>query len=176
MNQPYFLAVSSLDPRKNFPRLISAFLSVNFPNMKLYIIGKKDRVFRDVHSVCENQDNVIYLGYVSDEDLQQYYKNAVAFVYPSLYEGFGIPPLEAMANGCPTVVSDIEVFREVYGNSVIYVNPLDTESIADGLQRILDERIRIELMSKVSEVLKNYSWKSSATRIVELLRKLGYIG
>lgn len=116
-DKKYALAVSSLNPSKKFRLVLD--VAAKMPDI-LFIIadGNNSKVFNSIG--LETPPNAKFIGYVSDEELMALYHHASVFVYPSLYEGFGIPPLEAMMCGCPVVVSDIEVFHEVYGDSVIY--------------------------------------------------------
>ena len=120
----FVLAVSSLDPRKNFNRLIEAFSGIS--NCKLYIVGARHHVFTKQDNNSCGQDNIYYLGRVTDEELASLYNQAVCFIFPSLYEGFGLPPLEAMSCGCPVLASDIPVIREVCGEAVLYFDPYKT--------------------------------------------------
>ena len=115
----FALAVSSLDPRKNFNRLIEAFEDI--PDCKLYIVGTRHRVFREGQN--HQSDNLHYLGRVSDAELVRLYNQAACFIFPSLYEGFGLPPIEAQSCGCPVLVSDIPVLREVCGDTATYFDP-----------------------------------------------------
>lgn len=126
--EKYILAVSSIDPRKNFETLLKAFSILKDTDMKLYIIGGQNRIYStSVEELSANisSERIKWLGRVTDTELKQYYKNTSCFVYPSLYEGFGIPPLEAMSIGVPVVVSDIPSIREVCGDAALYANPLD---------------------------------------------------
>jgi len=169
----YILAVSSIDPRKNFLALIKAFNSMNQPEYQLYIVGKKDRVFKDndLGDFC-SRNNIKFLGYISDKDLISYYKKASLFVYPSLYEGFGIPPIEAMSCGCPVLVSDIPVIREVCGDAAFYCNPYDYADIAAKMKQILsDKKNVINKINKGFEQIKQYNWEKSAQKVLALIKE-----
>ena len=116
-NKNYVLAVSSLNPYKNFPLILD--VARYMPDIEFIIVGGSNaKVFKNVG--LNVPLNARFIGYISDEELMALYHHASVFVYPSLYEGFGIPPLEAMMCGCQVVVSNIEVFREIYGDSVEY--------------------------------------------------------
>jgi len=118
-NGNYILAVGSIDPRKNLEKLISTFLKEN-PDYKLVIVGKENSVFSDNKLLNLKSRKVIFTGYLSDSDLLACYVNAKCFIYPSIYEGFGIPPLEAIYCGTPVAVSDINIHREILGDYVYY--------------------------------------------------------
>lgn len=170
----YILTVSSLDPRKNFKRLIEAYNLMNDSRYKLYIIGKKDRVFKDIDfEGLEQNTNIIFTGYVSDEQLAQFYSKASLFIYPSLYEGFGIPNLEAMKNDCPIVISDIPPHREVCGDAAIYFNPLDIEDMANKMSALLDnDSLRNEMKERGKARTKLFSWDKSAEKLITLINTL----
>ena len=160
----YILAVSSIEPRKNFERLLAAAKLLD-NDVKLLVVGAKNKVFGNVN--LEQNSRVEFLGYVSDEELKKYYSNALLFVYPSIYEGFGLPPLEAMASGCPVVLSDIEVFHEVFSDSAIYFNPYDINDIAQKINEVLKSKETQEkLIFKGYDLVKKYSYENSADLIL----------
>jgi glycosyltransferase involved in cell wall biosynthesis len=172
----YVLMVSARDRRKNFSRAVQAFLSLNLEDVKLYIIGDSGTVFKEKGMIDFHHPSVKLLGRVSDENLSLYYRHASLFVYPSLYEGFGLPPIEAMAHGCPVLTSDIESLREVCGDAAHYCNPEDTSSIAREMEMLLtDETLRTRLIEAGYRQIKNYSWKQSVQKIQTLLTKIGYL-
>jgi glycosyltransferase involved in cell wall biosynthesis len=165
----YILAVSSIDPRKNFSRLLSG-VNLLETNIKLVIIGNTNNVFQNIN--LELSSRVSYLGHVSDEELKFYYSNAKLFVYPSVYEGFGLPPLEAMAMGCPTIVSDIEVFHEVFDTAVEYFNPYDINDIATCIEYVLSSKvIREGLIFKGFKQIEKYCWQMSASKLFAVINK-----
>lgn len=166
----FILAVSSMDPRKNLNRLINAMSTVS--NCHLLIVGGGNRVFGSC-DLSKINNNVIFLGRVSDDDLSFLYRKAIAFVYPSLYEGFGIPPIEAMSYGCPVIVSDIEVLHEVCGDAAIYVNPYDENDIADKITLLYESvPLQEELRKKGLENVKRFSWEVSATKLKAVLSEI----
>ncbi|MDR2115599.1 MAG: glycosyltransferase family 4 protein, partial [Planctomycetaceae bacterium] len=127
-------------------------------------------VFKEKGLFDFHHPSIKLLGRISDEALYHYYRHALLFAYPSLYEGFGLPPIEAMANGCPVLVSDIESLREVCGDAAYYCDPNDTASIAEGMKALLtDDRLRKDLKEKGLQQIKNYSWEQSAQKIQTLL-------
>src|SRR5690606_12642744 len=113
--KPFILAVSSLNPRKNFRNLIHAFKELQRDDIQLVLTGAGHKAFADsdVMRLIESDDRIVFKGYVSDEELMNLYREAMLFVYPSLYEGFGLPILEAMHFGCPVAASDSPVFNEL---------------------------------------------------------------
>jgi glycosyltransferase involved in cell wall biosynthesis len=103
--------------------------------------------------------------------LVEYYNKASLFVFPSFFEGFGIPPIEAMACGCPCVVSNVASLPEVCGDAAYYVNPYDVEDIARGIETVLnDEKLRNDLIKKGFENIKRFSWQDSARKIIEIIK------
>ncbi|MDR2056696.1 MAG: glycosyltransferase family 4 protein [Dysgonamonadaceae bacterium] len=172
----YVLMVSARDRRKNFSRTVEAFLSLNLENIKLYIVGDSGTVFKEKGMIDFHHPSIKLLGRVSDEDLSFYYRRAVFFAYPSMYEGFGLPPIEAMAQGCPVLASDIEPLREVCGEAAYYCNPKDTSSIAEGMKTLLtDNALRQHLIKAGYRQIKNYDWELSTQKIQTLLAKIGYL-
>jgi glycosyltransferase involved in cell wall biosynthesis len=144
---PYLLCVGETRPYKNIRRAIEAFARViatgDRPDLTLAIVGTLNRL--DTHLADLPQqlgivDRVQFLGRVSDADLANLYRSAAAFLFPSLYEGFGIPPLEAMACGCPTIVARSASLPEVCGTAAHYVDPLNVEDIAAGIVRVTGDR------------------------------------
>lgn len=171
-NSKYILAVSSLDPRKNFQALIKAFNMANLPGYKLYIIGGQQRSFASDKTQNDDISNIEFLGHIDDDTLVQAYRHASLFVYPSLYEGFGIPPIEAMSLRCPVAVSDIEVFHEVYGDSAWYFSPTDISDIASKLEYLTNPENSERVMQKVEAgrlKYKEYSWDNSAAKLIKEL-------
>ncbi len=171
IHEKYILAVSSLDPRKNFEKLIKAFNKLNDPSIRLFIVGGKNNIYNHTHEEHDQNDKIVWLGRVSDRELINYYKYALCFVYPSLYEGFGIPPLEAMVSQCPVIASDINVFHEIYNKAVLYVNPTDEEQISDAIRLLVnDEKLQRKLVDLGEIQSQLYSWKKSALKVIEILR------
>ncbi|MGV3561018.1 glycosyltransferase family 4 protein [Larkinella arboricola] len=171
----YILAVSSLDPRKNFKGLIQAFQQAKFPDTKLVIVGAAHKVFADsgLKELIENDPSIIFTGYLSDEQLVNLYQHALFFAYPSFFEGFGIPPLEAMSCGCPTLVSDTTSLPEVCGDASVYVDPYNIGSIRDGLVKLYsDEALRKTLVEKGRSRVERFSWQQSAEKLAGIITQL----
>jgi len=174
----YILGVSSIAYHKNFISLIKAFLQLKNKSIKLYIVGGlNEKIFgknsSKVLDYIKNNDNIRFLGRVDDNKLIELYSNAVCFVYPSLYEGFGIPPLEAQACGCPVVLSDIPVFKEIYGDSAIYFNPQDPSDIAEKIEMVIDDiELRNDLTEKGLNNAKKYTWENSAKQFFRIINEV----
>ena len=170
----YFLAVSSMNYRKNFIYILDAFCKYQEMGGKesLYIIGDlKNASFKEI-DLCKYTSNpkIKFLGRVSDEELIKFYSNAVAFVYPSLYEGFGIPPLEAQACGCPAICAQASCLPEVFGDSVLYCNPYDSDSLVSAFKKIVsDKDLRKSLCEKGNINTGKYSWEMSAKKLRDII-------
>lgn len=166
---PYVLAMGSGDPRKNISLLIKAWIGIS-PSIKqgrkLIIYGGGGNVFSK-EMVNSIPSDVQFIGYVNDNDLPILYKGAYAFFYPSLYEGFGLPPLEAMACGCPVVASNVASLPEVCGDAAYYVDPYNVDSIAEGICKVLiDKNLRHSLVNKGTKKAKLFSWEKAAKEIL----------
>ena len=160
--QQYVLTVSSHHPRKNFNRLIEAFNNLNLPEVKLFVIGDFVSHFNNETNLNSNK-NIIFLNNIDDNTLLEYYRNASLFVFPSLYEGFGIPGIESISQCVPTIVSDIPVFREIYGNMVDYFDPYNISSISSCIEENINKNISIEVLIEYkSRVEAKYSWDKGA--------------
>jgi len=172
----YILAVSSLNYQKNFHSLIKAFNLLDNKDIKLYLVGNMNRNFAslDLLNLIENNKNIVFKGRVDDDALVKLYSNALCFAYPSLYEGFGIPPLEAQACGCPVVCSNVASLPEVGGEkSVIYCNPYDIVDIKEKIELVLDDdELQSDLRRRGFENIKRFSWEKSANKIIEIVKGL----
>lgn len=175
--EKYFLAVSSMNYRKNFLYILEAFAQYQKQGGKaaLYIIGDlKNKSFKEIDlSQYMNNSQIKFLGRVSDEDLVAYYGKALAFIYPSFYEGFGIPPLEAQACNCPAICADASCLPEIFGDSVLYCNPYQPNSLVKSMDVLTsDTNLRENLISKGKENLQRYSWQKSAERMAEIIENI----
>ncbi len=174
----YILFLGVLEPRKNVARLIRAYshLSPELNHYKLVIAGGHGWLYDDIYSLVKElslQKRVIFTGRVSDEELPDLYRGASLFVYPSLLEGFGIPPLEAMACGIPVIASNTSSFPEVLSDSARLINPLKEEEITSAMTEILtDKNLYQTLVDKGLKRVSLFSWKESARRTLELYREL----
>ena len=169
----FLLSVSSIDPRKNQIQLIRAFNLLANKNIKLYIIGKNNKLFGK-HKIIENNNpRIIFTGYLSDSELFYYYKKATAFIYPSLYEGFGIPNLEAMINNCPVITSAIPPHYEVCKEAALYFDPYNPEDIAAKISIVIgNESVRKTLIENGIKQVRLYSWEKSAQELINILESM----
>ncbi len=162
INGRYILGVG-VGPRKNTQRLIDAYLKAKTSDLKLVLVGLPlDKTF--------HARGVIFTGHVPKQDLPAFYSGAEALAYPSLYEGFGLPILEAFACGCPVVTSNISSMPEVAGNAAILVDPHDTDSIAEGIKKSL--RSRVGLSRKGLSRVKKFSWRKAAFDTLSIYKEL----
>lgn len=168
----YILSVCSLAPRKNLERLIKAYQMVENKDFELYLIGGNDHVFADPNlEAYRTAPHIHFLGYVDDATLRLYYRNAIAYVNASIYEGFGIPNLEAMQQQCPVVVSHIPAYTEICGDAALYLDPYSEQDICEKMVTIThDEQLRETLIHRQEPQLKRFSWEQSAEKIVESLK------
>ncbi|MGH9348475.1 MAG: glycosyltransferase family 4 protein, partial [Vicinamibacterales bacterium] len=171
----FVLYVGNIKPHKNLVRLIEAFDGLRrdgFDDLKLLIIGdeisKWPALRRAVHRYKLHK-HVRFLGFQSDETLASLYRLAAVFVFPSLYEGFGLPPLEAMASGTPVVTSNVSSLPEVAGDAAVLVDPYDAIDIKEGIRRVLtDPVLRAELRCKGIQRARAFSWERSVARTREI--------
>ena len=173
----YILFVGGLHPIKNFGNLLKAFAEIkgDFPH-KLVVVGFKRWKFSKDFQLIDKlglHDDVFFPGYVADEEIPAFYNLADVFVFPSLYEGFGIPVLEAMACGCPLVTSKTGCSPEVTGDAAILVDPYNSESISDAVKAILkDSNLRERLIEKGFRRAKEFSWEKCAKDTLQLFEYL----
>jgi glycosyltransferase involved in cell wall biosynthesis len=175
LHDRFVLYAGNVKPHKNLERLIEAFHLVRnrgLDQLKLVLIGddisRYSALRRAVHR-HQLHKYVRFLGYLPEETLAVMYRLAGVFVFPSLYEGFGLPPLEAMASGTPVVTSNVSSLPEVAGDAAVLVDPYDAHAIADGIHRVLtDERLRDDLRRRGLARAKQFSWESSVRRVREI--------
>lgn len=175
----YFLYVGTIEPRKNLERLINAyniFCQHEKDAPKLVLAGGKgwlyDGIFQRVTDL-KLEDKVLFTQYISDEDMNPLMCGALAFVFPSIYEGFGIPPLEAMACGVPVLASNAASLPEVTGDCAVTCDPYSEEEIAEGLRRLYsDSELRADLSRRGLERAKTLTWDSSAEKLYSVYKEL----
>jgi glycosyltransferase involved in cell wall biosynthesis len=180
LDHQFVLYVGNIKPHKNLVRLIEAFADVRRSGLdavKLLIIGdeisKLPALRRAVHR-HKLHKHVRFLGYLPDQTLAILYRLASAFVFPSLYEGFGLPPLEAMASGTPVVTSNVSSLPEVAGDAAVLVDPYDVDSIADGLRRVLgDPALAATLRQKGLARAREFSWERSVEKTRQVYEQVG---
>lgn len=174
------LYVGSEQPRKNVPFLLKAIskLKKRIPEIKLLKIGNsqvpgaREKLFELIETLGL-QEEVIFVGYVSENDITKYYNAADLFVYPSLYEGFGMPPLEAMACGTPVVTSNVTSLPEVVADSAITIDPHDIDAFVDAMYNVLtDEKLRETMISKGLKRAQLFNWERSAEEMRRIYEQL----
>ncbi len=171
----YLLYIGTLQPRKNLVRLIKAFSLLHRPRLKLIIGGKKGWFYQQIYDQVKDlkiEDRVIFTGYIPDEDLPGLIKSSRAYVLPSLYEGFGMPPVEAQSVGVPVVVSKNSSLPEVVGDSGIFIDdPRSVTSIKTALEKVLNltSAKRTEIIALGKENAKRFSWERSSQQILKIL-------
>jgi len=168
LRRRYILAVSSQSPHKNLGGVLSAVEQLGERDFDLVFAGGSNpRVFRQG---VQGSGAARLAGYVTDGELRALYENAECFVFPSLYEGFGLPPLEAMTCGCPVVVSRAASLPEVCGDAAVYCNPEDSQDIARGIATVLsDAELRADLRRRGVERAKLFTWNDAAGALLKLL-------
>jgi glycosyltransferase involved in cell wall biosynthesis len=172
---PYLLYVGGRSAHKNLPRQLQAFAVSGLANQcKLLLSGDPEKELLAVAAELNIASSVQFAGYISDADLPSYYRGALALVLVSTYEGFGIPPLEAMACGTPVLCSNTTSFPEVVGSAALLVDPTDVEEIAEGMRRIVFQgSLRESLISKGFERCSRFSWGISSRKLCDLLAAAG---
>ncbi len=181
----YFLFVGTVQPRKNLERIIKAFAitqlrsgskdSVRSHNrgVSLIIAGSKGWLSDEIYQLPKKlgiEDSVKFLGYVPDKDLAPLYAGALAFLFPSLFEGFGLPILEAQACGCPVITSNLSSMPEVAGSGAILVNPFDIGDIVEGMKRVNNQDTRNKIIKAGFDNIKRFSWEKCAKETLEVLK------
>jgi glycosyltransferase involved in cell wall biosynthesis len=185
VNYPFLLYAGRISPHKNIVRIIEAFSALKaelekeekYPGLKLIIIGDELSKHPDLRRTVIRggvQNDVRFLGFVPIDVLRVFYDAAKIFVFPSLYEGFGLPPLEAMAHGTPVLASNTSSLPEVVGNAAVLVNPENVFEIMRALHRVLtDQALRERMKRRCYEQAKKFSWDVSARQILEVYRLVG---
>ncbi|GAA6621802.1 glycosyltransferase family 4 protein [Scytonema sp. NUACC26] len=178
-NAPYILSLSTLEPRKNIDLTIRCFLQViqqeKIQDLNLVLVGAKgwkyDRIFAEISRNPILKDRIIATGYVADEDLAALYSGAIAFVYPSFYEGFGLPPLEAMQCGVPVITSNTSSLPEVVGDAGIMVDPKDSDMLCHSLLELYNcPDLRQSMSQKSLEQAKKFSWEQCTQQTLAAYR------
>jgi glycosyltransferase involved in cell wall biosynthesis len=172
----YLLYLGTLEPRKNIDRLLEAYAMCKSNVPKLVIAGREGWLFDGIYEKARNsglEHNIIFTGYVDDGDKAALYAGAFGFLFPSLYEGFGSPPIEAMACGTPTLVSETASMPEVCGDCAVYVAPLSIDSIANGIEQLCaDVALRDDLQTRGLEWVKKYDWDKLSGEVYRVYENL----
>ena len=175
--KPYIIYVGNAYPHKNLERLVLSFRKVIEKNnkLKLVLVGNEDYFYRRLKEFVEENEikNIIFTGYIPDHDLDMVYANAEIFVWPSLYEGFGLPPLEAMNKGVPIVSTDHPCMREVLGENAYYFNGRRKIEIIQAIRKVLDDKeLRRTMIAGGYKQVKKYSWRRMANQTLEIYKKI----
>ena len=166
----FLLAVGTVEPRKNYPRLLRAYRRLVDPP-PLVVVGREGWAYGDAMAQLRSTPGVRLLGHVSDAELLGLYRNAVALAFPSLYEGFGLPLLEAMREGLPALIGSRGALPELAGDAALAVDAEVEAAIAAGLQRLLDDsRLRARLAAKGRRRAAEFTWARAARETLEVLR------
>lgn len=176
----YILNVGTVEPRKNLSGLLKAFKLLRSrygTDCRLLIAGgtgwRNSSIYSTYNECGFTDDEVKFLGYVPDEDMPYLYAGAELFVFPSLYEGFGLPPLEAMACGCPVITSNVSSLPEVVGDAGIMVAPDDTDGLAEAMARVLGDKDLMRQMSlRGLEQAGQFSWERTARQMLDIFRSV----
>lgn len=184
VNYPFLLYTGDIKPHKNVVKLIEAFSALKgelkkeekYPDLKLIIIGNEISSHPDLRRTMIRsgvQHDVRFLGFVPIDVLRTFYDVAKVFVFPSLYEGFGLPPLEAMAQGTPVVTSNTSALPEVVGNAAVLVNPENVFEIMHGIKRaLLDQPLRETLKQRGYEQAAHFSWETSVRQVLSIYDRI----
>jgi len=182
----YILSVGSIQPRKNLARLVQAYARIRASlrdkhaeteSPKLVLVGKQGWLYDETMRALEETkvaNSVILTGYVPESDLPALYSGAICFVYPSYFEGFGLPPLEAMKCGAPVIVGDQTSLPEVVGDAGLIVDPFDVSSIAEAIEKLINDSVlRQELSVKGRKRAETFDWKKTAQQTLEVYEQVG---
>lgn len=185
INYPFLLYAGTIRPQKNIPRLVEAFAALRgdlehhpvYQDLRLIIIGDEISRYPSVRKavIQSRVENVVrFLGFVPPDTLRVFYETAAAFVFPSLYEGFGLPPLEAMASGTPVICSNATSLPEVVGDAAYIVSPDNVFDIARGIREVLlDEELRRGLISRGFVQARRFNWHETARQVLETYVEAG---
>ncbi|HLD10656.1 MAG TPA: glycosyltransferase family 1 protein [Candidatus Nanoarchaeia archaeon] len=178
VNKKYIFYVGNLEKHKNVEGLIESFNLISKKNKDLILVlgGKKGWGYEDINKKIielDLSDKIIFTGYVDEKDLPALYNGASLFVYPSYYEGFGLPPLEAMSCGCPVITSNTSSLPEVVGDAGIMVDPNNVDELAKQMERVLtDEKLRKEMIKKGLKQAKKFSWEKCARETLKVYEEV----
>jgi glycosyltransferase involved in cell wall biosynthesis len=176
--KPYLLYVGNAYPHKNLEKLVSVFCKIRkIIDINLVLVGKEDYFFRKLKKNIARKNQkagIIFTGFVPDRELDAVYKNACVYVFPSLYEGFGLPPLEAMAKGVPVASSDHPCMQEVLEDSAFYFNAKDAGEMEKKLKEIINNsELKKQLIQKGYTQIKKYSWQIMAEKTLQIYQNNG---
>ncbi|HSX57769.1 MAG TPA: glycosyltransferase family 1 protein [Candidatus Saccharimonadales bacterium] len=176
LSKPYLLFVGTVQPRKNLEFLIESFSKLKNKEIDLVVAGKPGWLYEEIYTSpkkFEVGDRVKFIGFVEGEDLPALYSGATAFVFPSLYEGFGLPLLEAMACGCPVIAADNSSMPEVVGEAGVLVKTSDQKAWVKALNEVItNEKLRSELVRKGKTQARKFTWERTALETIKLFEKV----
>ena len=178
ISDKYMLHIGTLNPRKNLLFLIKVYSQIvkTFPNYQLVITGKKGWYYQSLFDLVDElklNDKVIFTGYIDDKEKPAFYKGASLFLFPSLYEGFGLPPLEAMASGVPVISSNTSSLPEVIGEAGILLSPTDELGWVRSIKQVLQDKNLQKVLSKKSQIqASNFSWEKNARQTLEVYKEV----
>lgn len=174
LGYPYLLFVGNRKPHKNLPRLLRAFAQAELsPQVRLVLSGPPERALVALAQGLGVGERVVFYGPIPEPELPPLYRGALALLLPSLYEGFGLPALEAMACGTPVLASAVAALPEVVGEAAVFVDPYRVEDIAPSIERIVeDEELRERLRHRGLEQAKKFSWERTAEQVSALLQEV----
>lgn len=179
----FLLFVGTLQPRKNIVRIIEAFAMLkkrktenDEQDLQLVIIGRRGWHYDEILAAPAKyglKDSVKFLDFVPDEDLVLFYQHAQVFVWPSLYEGFGLPVLEAMKFGCPVITSNVSSLPEAGGDAALYVDPENVEEIKNAIEKVMtDTKLREEMIAKGKKQVGKFSWEKAARETLQIVEEV----
>ena len=177
IHKPFILYVGNAYPHKNLEGLIKAFPKIRekFKDLKLVLVGEEDYFYARLKKLVKDskQDNIIFPGFVPDLDLISFYKTAKAYVFPSFFEGFGLPPLEAMRHSCSVASSNKTCIPEVLGRAAIYFNPKNKKEMIANIMKILsNDNLKQDLILKGLRQVKKYSWQKCAKETLMIYNQI----
>jgi glycosyltransferase involved in cell wall biosynthesis len=175
--QNFILYVGNVKPHKNLTNLLEALKQL--PGVNLVIVGKKDGFITSDKKIMQTlalneslNKRVFFTGFVSDKDIGSIYNLADIFIFPTLYEGFGLPPLEAQACGCPVIISNVASLPEIFEESALYCDPYNIEDITNIISRLLENKsLQIDLIEKGFNNIKRFNWTLSAQKIIKTIKE-----
>lgn len=173
--KPYVLYVGNAYPHKNLEALILAFSEIYDKNQYLVLVGKEDYFYKKLKQTVSKEQikNIVFTDFVPDEELEEIYDNALMYIFPSLYEGFGLPPLEAMRKGVPVASSDHECMKEILGDSAYFFEATDKEKIKEAIVLVShNENLRKKLIERGLKQVQKFTWKEMASQTLQEYKKI----
>ena len=180
IKKPFFMTLSTIEPRKNITRLLKAFKNFIDKNPRtpfhLYIAGKKGWKYNKVFNTLYRlglKDRVHYVGYVNLDEKIHLMRNSFSFIFPSLYEGFGLPIVEAMSAGAPIITSNVGSIPELLIDNAVFIDPYDTDSISAGMELMIEnEDLRERFIQRQKGIIQNLTWERAAQQTIEVYSSL----